>query len=112
MESTGPNTSSRAIAMSRVTPVTTVGSTYMPIVPMREPPSTTCAPACRAASTCERMISSCLSVVIAPTCTPGTSGSPTLTRFERSTTAAANFSAIVSCTRMRLPLLQHWPALK
>jgi hypothetical protein len=50
--------------------------------------------------------------MIAPTCVRGSSGSPKGTLRDSATTFSTSASATSSCTMIRLPELQHSPALK
>ena len=50
--------------------------------------------------------------MMAPTCVAGFSGSPKGTRRDSAATRATRSPATSSCTMMRLPELQHSPALK
>ena len=98
--SMGPNVSSRMMAMSCVTFVSTVGWTYLApsSVTLTSPPASTFAPRLRASSRWRRTISTCICVVIAPTSTSLLFGSPCRSRCASATTFSVNGAATLSCT--------------
>ena len=69
---TGPNVSSRLMRISRVTPVSTVGSkkSSLPRSGRGLPPVTTFAPAATASSTCSRTLAATLGLLSGPIVTP------------------------------------------
>ena len=111
IDSTGPNTSSRAMRISFVTPATTAGWKKNPLAsspPGRSPPVSTFAVSF-ASSMNPRTRSSCRSVMRGPTCVAGCMGSPAMNAPAAAVTLAANSSSTERSTSRRLPAMHCWP---
>ena len=109
----GPNVSSVATRESAGTASSTVGAQYRSVgnPSAREPPATTAAPRSTASATCSSILSATPALLTGPIVVASSNGSPSRTvsvtvRASRST----NSSRTASCTRIRSPAVQLWPA--
>src|SRR5215831_4528148 len=110
---TGPNVSSRSIAMPGVTPSSTVGSAYSRVgyPSARRPPQQIRAPPATASATCRSNLAAVASLFSGPIVVSGSNGSPSLTlALVAATTRSVNSARTAACTRNRSPAVQLWPA--
>src|SRR5215469_5860952 len=110
---TGPNVSSRAIAIAGVTPSSTVGSANSAVrnPAARPPPQHNPAPSASAPATCRSNLAAVGSLFSGPMVVAGSSGSPSLIwSLVAATTRSTNSARTAACTRNRSPAVQLWPA--
>ena len=107
---TGPNVSSRVIAIEPSTPVSTVGSKNVPS--RRRPPRTSSAPEPVASATWRSTFSTAPSSISGPTCVPSSSPLPTTSLPTAASKRETNSSWIESWTRIRFAETQVWPELR
>src|SRR5580692_557582 len=110
---TGPNVSSRSIAMPGVTPSSTVGSAYSWVgkPAARRPPQQIRAPPATAPAMCRSNLAAVASLFSGPIVVRGSNGSPSRTLdLVAATTRSVNSARTAACTRNRSPAVQLWPA--
>ena len=113
MGTTGPNVSSVAMAMSRVTPSSTVGSAYSVVgkPAARRPPQHSFAPRPTASATCRPNLAAVASLFSGPIVVRGSNGSPSrICCWVAATTRSVNSARTALCTRNRSPAVQLCPA--
>src|SRR5215469_2426976 len=110
---TGPNVSSRSIAIPGVTRSSTVGSANRSVAKpgARRPPEQTRAPPPTASAMCRSNLAAVAPLLSGPIVVSGSNGSPSRTRvLVASTTRSVNSPTTPDSTRNRSPAVQLWPA--